>query len=504
MVKKFLDKDNFYLLIIFLTFLAFALSLFSWIVDDLYIYFRYANNFASGKGIVYNTNEFVEGFSSFSWFLILSIFSFISIDPETGSKITGLIFALLNLILLYKICMLNNLGKLSLLACFLMVLNLPFILWSISGFEIMFYIFLLLSCFYLIMKFVKLRLNKSDMIILSSLLFLISITRPEGILFSLAFIAFIYLMSKSKTFTLKIFILYGIFFGLFLTFRIFYFGDILPNTYYAKLGNNLIGYYEVRTYKNGLVYILFFLKDNPQFLLLIFLIPLTFSKLKSNKIFLFTIILALVQFGFIIYAGGDWMVQYRFAVPAVPFLSLATVLCIREFINVYNINKITADVLTVFVLAMTFVWLVISDYSVIKKEIVLWNNVKEISGELKSVIPENSLVANGASGIMPYYLKDVTFLDIVGLTNKQIAKNGYRHGTWFERSLPDYVFGKNPEWLIMWKRMNDEGVYKFENAAPCYYDLSLNSNFEKYNLYKIYDVYDDSRIELYKLNVKGN
>lgn len=501
MVKKYIDNDYFYLLIIYLTFLAFALSLFSWIVDDLYIYFRYANNFASGKGIVYNTNEFVEGFSSFSWFLILSIFSFISFDPELGSKITGLIFALLNLILLYKICMLNNLGKLSLLACFLMVLNLPFILWSISGFEIMFYIFLLLSCFY---RIIKLSMSKSDLIILPGLLFLISITRPEGILFSLTFISFTYLISKNKTFTLKIFILYGILFGLFLTFRLFYFRDLLPNTYYAKLDHSLVGYYEIRTYKNGLFYILFFLKDNPQFLLLIFLIPLTFGKLNSNKIFLFTMSLVLFQLGFIIYAGGDWMVQYRFAVPAVPFLSLATVFCIREFTIIYNINKITAIVLTVFVLATAFVRLVISDYSVIKKEIVLWNNVKELSGELKSIIPENSLVANGASGIMPYYLEDVTFLDIVGLTNKHIAKNGYRHGTWFERSLPDYVFGKNPEWLIMWKRKNDEGIYKFENAAPCYYDLSLNSNFEKYHLHKIFDVYDDSRIELYKLNVKAN
>ncbi len=81
--------------------------------------------------------------------------------------------------------------------------------------------------------------------------------------------------------------------------------------------------------------------------------------------------------------------------------------------------------------------LLIQNYGLIKKETVLWNNVKNLSREIKTEIPPNALVANGASGIIPYYLNEVTFLDIVGLTNTQIAKTGFRHGTWFERSLPE-------------------------------------------------------------------
>jgi hypothetical protein len=32
-------------------------------------------------------------------------------------------------------------------------------------------------------------------------------------------------------------------------------------------------------------------------------------------------------------------------------------------------------------------------------------------------------------------LDNVSFIDIVGLTDKYIARNGYRHGMWFEKSL---------------------------------------------------------------------
>ncbi len=208
-----------------------------------------------------------------------------------------------------------------------MMINLPFILWSVSGFEIMFLYFSAVELFY---KVMKLKINMTDLIMLSLLLFLISLTRPEGILFSVSFAVFIYFISKDRSFTLKIVIVYGILFGSFLTFRYFYFGEILPNTYYAKIGHDIIGYYEIRSYKNGLFYILYFLKDNPQFLIILFLIIFSIRNTESgNKFFLLTIILILVQTVFIIFAGGDWMVQYRFAVPLIPFLSISAAICIK-------------------------------------------------------------------------------------------------------------------------------------------------------------------------------
>lgn len=501
MINKYLKSDYALLTFIYLVFLFLALNIFKWVIDDLYIYFRYVDNFINGEGIVYNPGEFVEGFSSFSWFLVLSLFGYLNFPLELSSKIAGLLFACLNLFLIYKISLLQNSGKFSFLACCLTVLNLPFILWSISGFELMFYIFILLFCFY---KVLTVKVNRNEILLISILFFLIFLSRPEGILFSIAFSFFIYFISENKAFSLKIFILFGLLTVSFLLFRYFYFDDILPNTYYAKIGHNFFGYYEIRTYKNGLFYILGFFRQNPQFILLIIFIPFAYRKHKSDKVFIFIIILIIIQFVFVAFSGGDWMIQYRFLVPVIPFLSLAVTFSFREFLNNINIKNFFAALSLLIIFIIIGGSLIFNDYEIIKTETALWNNLKNLSEDFKKNIPANSLAANGSSGIIPYYLKDVNFLDIVGLTNKQIAKYGYRHGTWFEKSFPEYVYSRNPGWLIMWKKKKEDGIYKFENASPCYFDLSQNINFNKYSLHKSYDVYDDVKIDLYKLNDKAN
>ncbi|MBK8551320.1 MAG: hypothetical protein IPL53_09785 [Ignavibacteria bacterium] len=477
-------------------FLFFALNFFGWIVDDLYIYFRYVNNFVDGKGIVYNPGEYVEGFSGFSWLMLLSVFGFFGLPLELLAKITSLLFGFLNLLLLFRICLKLNLGRLSYLTCLLMLFNLPYILWSVSGFEIMLYVFLMLSAFYLI---INLNTGTIYISILSLLIFLISVTRPEGILISLAFIVFTFVFSGNNIFAKKVTFLFGLMIVSFLMFRILYFGDILPNTYYAKIGHDFIGHYEIRSYRNGLYYIWEFFRHNIQFIPVMILLPLAYTRLNKNKPFYFILTIISLQLFFVTFAGGDWMVQYRFIVAVIPFLSLVLVICLNEYII---LKKLSAGVIyTVagsLIVMMTYSF-IIEDKSTIQKETVMWNGLKEFSSDIKNTIPPGSYVANGSSGIIPYYLNDVIFLDVVGLTNKTIAKNGFRHKTWFEKSLPEYVFSKNPEWIIMWKRKNNDGVYTFESASPCYMDLAENENFRKYTLIKSYDVYDDTKTELYKL-----
>lgn len=488
-----------YLIVIYLAYLFFALNIFSWVIDDLYIYFRYVNNFLSGNGIVFNKGEYVEGFSSFSWFLILSLAAYLKLPLELSSKISGMIFALVILLLVFKICEKQKLEMFSFAACCMMMFSLPFILWSISGFEIMFYIFLLLITFY---KIVNLNDHPVYYLFVSILIFLISISRPEGLCFSLVSIILIFFTAQNKLYTLKISAAYLFLFGSFLLFRYIYFGDLLPNTYYAKIGHNIFGYYEFRTYKNGIFYILFFFRDNPQFIIPFFLFPLIYKRIKSNKFFLFILIFISVQFIFVIFSGGDWMVDYRFMIPAIPFLSILTVVSIKEFTQVFNPGKLIFNTGILFLLLIIVLNLFLSDYTIINKETILWNNVKNVSNEIKKDISPDELTAIGSAGIIPYTLKDVTFIDMVGLTNKFVAKNGLRHGTWFEKSLPEYVYGNNPVWLIMWKRKNNSGEFTFERANPGYLDMALDKNFEKYFLYKTYEVYEGDRIELYKLKNK--
>ncbi|MEP7146159.1 MAG: hypothetical protein ABI792_04030 [bacterium] len=380
MVRQIKRSEILYLIILFSGFLLIALQFFGWIVDDLYIYFRYVNNFVNGMGIVYNPGEYVEGFSSFSWFMILSVFRFLGLPLELSAKLAGLLFVLPDLYLIYKISLGLGLGRLSIFVCILMMFNLPFIIWSVSGFEIMFYVFLLLAGFY---KIIKSETSTQNSVTVSILIFFIAVSRPEGFLMAASYLVFLYIFCKDKKFAIKTAVLSGIMFSLFLIFRIIYFGDILPNTYYAKIGHDIVGNYELKSYRNGVFYIIDFFRHNIQFIPLLILIPFFIKNLIFRKSFKFIIAVICIQFFFTVFSGGDWMVQYRFIIPAVPFLSLALVFCLNEFIILKNIKAPGTYVLLSSFLLMIAYSIVAEDKFIIQKETVMWNNLKQYSDDIK-------------------------------------------------------------------------------------------------------------------------
>jgi arabinofuranosyltransferase len=53
--------------------LARAMQL-AWLSDDGFISFRYAQNLAEGRGLVYNAGEYVEGYTNLLWTLALAGF----------------------------------------------------------------------------------------------------------------------------------------------------------------------------------------------------------------------------------------------------------------------------------------------------------------------------------------------------------------------------------------------------------------------------------------------
>lgn len=495
MTLESLKNKYLILLFIYICYLFFALTYFKWIVDDLFIYFRYASNFADGKGIVFNVGEYVEGISGLLWLFVLSAYKNSGLPLEFSAKLTGLISVIFQIFIIFKICLKMKFDYTAFGVCALMLFNLPFIIWSVSGFEIMLYMSLQILTFYLILNTDKYKLNP---FILSFLLFLVTVSRPEGILFSVCYLLFIFTISGDKAYTVKVVTVYFITLSGLLLFRFIYFGDILPNTYYAKIGHNLFGSYEFRSYRNGIYYIKDFFLHNIQFIPVIILIPVTFKLLKNNKLFVFSLAVVMLQFGFVIFAGGDWMVQYRFVVPAIPYMSVLTFLCIRSLSEKYNFSRYSSVPASVFFIILMTISYISEDKSVINKETVMWNRLIELSPEIKQIIPSGSVVANGSSGIIPFYLDDVRFIDLVGLTDKQIAKNGFRHGSWFEKSLPEYVYGLNPGWIIMWKKKDSNGEFTFKDASPCYNDMAMNPDFQNYEIVSSYDLYEDVKIELYR------
>jgi hypothetical protein len=62
-------------------------------IDDSYIFYRYAANWAAGLGPVFNRGEHVEGFSSFLWTAILAVAGAVGLPPQRAGPVLGVAFA---------------------------------------------------------------------------------------------------------------------------------------------------------------------------------------------------------------------------------------------------------------------------------------------------------------------------------------------------------------------------------------------------------------------------
>jgi hypothetical protein len=69
------------------------------LVDDAWIFYRYASNWAAGLGPVFNAGERVEGYSSLLWTALLALGARLSWRPESLAPLLGVFFGCLTLIL---------------------------------------------------------------------------------------------------------------------------------------------------------------------------------------------------------------------------------------------------------------------------------------------------------------------------------------------------------------------------------------------------------------------
>ncbi len=235
---------------VFIAIIAFLRSnyMYTTIVDDAYIFFRYAENIVDGYGFVWNINEQpIEGYSSFLYLTVLIFAKLLTIDLELFSIIFGVLTSTITLyftFLIYQLIYNNQedseLAKI--ITVVIIAISPAFLYWSVTGMETSFYsMFLLLTIYY----FLKLP-NSIKTNLLKGILFgLLCVLRFEAAIF---FLAALYYLVKDDRSLIKVkidrlaimFVLgYTIIFGTYFLWRWSYFSYFLPNTFYAKTGGGL-------------------------------------------------------------------------------------------------------------------------------------------------------------------------------------------------------------------------------------------------------------------------
>ena len=453
--KFFVLKRNWIPIVLpFILFLLHASLFGKWIIDDAGISFVYARNLAQGYGLVSQPGvPPVEGFSNPTWVLLLSPFFWLNIfDPILVPKTVSAILILATFIVISKILKLvtehDNAGTFIVLA--FLAINSSFVIWTTSGLENPLYAFLTATLLWGIIRIGHQNTNSGWYIPAVSLISIfIALTRPDGIVFAIAFPAILLseIGSKRRSIqgALKPALIYsGIFligYGAYLTFRYAYFGDILPNTFYAKSG---LGTLTISELNNKSDFLFQSISFSPLMYMALFAILVYADIDKKVRRSIFPVMLFLFL-SIVVYflLPSDWMPEFRFATPFFIFFHISL------FAIVDGLSKNIAAKRNLQVLLFLCLFLFASANGV--------SFIKRTSHFSKEPTVPFTLVANlygkrfdecasllgisNASVLVPdiggtLYYSNLRIYDLAGLTDKVIAKTLYVNPEKFH----DYVF----------------------------------------------------------------
>jgi hypothetical protein len=440
----------------------------SWLSDDAFISFRYAQNLAQGNGLVYNLGERVEGYTNFLWTMlaaaVLALGGEIVFFTYLGGVLLGLALVLLTFYIGQRLC--NT--ALGLLAALIVTTSQSVLLYTARGGGLetgLFALLTLLACY----RF--LRARKPSGFALSGALFaLTALTRPEGLLLFGLTLGYLLLpwavagvrSQKSEVRRLSserqvhtvlidagIFALaFALIFLPYFIWRYSYYGDLLPNTFYAKTGGGISQVLRGLGYAAGFALTL----GGP--LLLLVAVPW----LRSWRAALFSwrsylLLIVGVYSAYIIAVGGDHFRGERFFVPLVPLFALLLGDGLLSFINSLRglalarrpANRITANaLLALALLSGSMAALARTDadgatFRGLDESVAIWRDLGWWMAD--NAAPGESIAAAGAGAIAFY--GEATTIDLYGLTDRHIARvemAGMGSGVaGHEKRDPDYV-----------------------------------------------------------------
>jgi len=270
--------------------------------DDAMISMRYAKNLADGFGLVWNPGEApVEGYTNPLWVILMAFFHLFPISAPKLSlaiQISGALFLFTNLIFVKKITQtITDRFLLPLLAVLLTAFYTPLNNWGLQGMEVSALVLLLSAATwkllddvqsekftpwpYLILGFstlVRIDMAVSYLVILGFAFLFVPKYRRQHIFWGLSTLAF--------------------FLAIQTIFRLWYYGEPVPNTFYLKMGGLSLS----QRIERGIRVLFEFVWDMNWVL---FLLPFGGVILRRDRQSILLALLVTGQMAYSVYVGGD-------------------------------------------------------------------------------------------------------------------------------------------------------------------------------------------------------
>jgi len=392
------------------------------ISDDSLISLQYAKRLLQGKGLTWTDGVPVEGYSNLLWILLISLFGLFKIDLIFLVRFLGIAFNILTLFiffLIYDKLKYKNIFVLLLVSLYY-VFSGPIAVWAIGGMEQPLLNFLFAVSFYYTIDLINNKITKKNYLKIGIFFGLMCLTRNDSILFVLILmVSFIILNGLNKKNIINIFYFILpviILIGAQIIFRIFYYGDIIPNPAYIKLG---ISKWQ---FDSGIVY----LKNGFKSQLPVILFILVFFILSfKDKLLILLFSYLSIWLLYLLLIGGDILPAYRHITIVILIINFILIISLNNFLNLYKKSKIlNFTIIFLFCVLLLFHFKGQFNDRIIKKakaELWEWEG-KEIAFMLKNGFNEpKPTVVTSSAGSIPFW-SDLPVIDSLGLNDYYIPR----------------------------------------------------------------------------------
>jgi len=388
--------------------------------DDSFIFFRYALLFSEGHGLTWNAHmDPVEGFSSPLWTLWLGIWAKI-FDVPAIAQWTGLAC------LWFTCVQLFHMSHRSLMVVLGVLLTMGVHYWGTSGLETSLYTLLLINVLPLLdSTLLQDRHGETQRRLAWVSLALIGVCRPEAPVLVIGVLGLRYRM-YGKWQSVCIWVVLPML--IWQLFRLGYYSDILPNTYWAKASGDWLGRLRTGIEYGGWLGI-----------------PLMLGLWKSKNRYPWLVLSIL--WGIVVLGGGDWMWHSRLLVPIIVGIWLLSDRIEQRWRWGIQLSMVYYWMKPMMVWGvLSSLWagktLPITEY----QEGNLIEVSENLARDIRQVYREPIRIAVNHAGALPYFLADYEFVDMSALNDAYLAK---LEGGLHEKYDAEYVMSTEPELIVL-------------------------------------------------------
>lgn len=406
--------------------------------DDAFISLRYARNLADGYGLVWNPGERVEGYTNFLWTLMMGLPHLWRLDPVGFSQVIGIAALAGSVVATWgmgSLLVSHRSGRV--LAVLILATNYSFLVWATGGMETQLQACLIAMASWVFLRgAVRNQWSAGEAAALSIVSTLAVLTRMDSILVVGAYLILVALrmVMLDATFrrrlTLLSFLLMPVIVVVvsWLAWRVSYYGDIVPNTYFLKVASLV-------SWRRGLEYIEVYLVEYG--LLPFICIGIVALGRIIRSLARATLVVAVLGwYGYMLAIGGDFM-EFRMMVPVWPMSAVLVAWLLADFIH----NRAVASALTAALVisscyhAVTYLPPVRTKGIEPIRELVAhfeedqdWDGVGRLLGDAFSgkASPVLAAVPVGAVG----YFSELPVIDMQGLYDRWVARNAPIVSSW--------------------------------------------------------------------------